>query len=473
MSEPWLGTATFEVSQPRFAELNCYIADFGASGNEFGRNTDAFELAITYCAEAGGGTVMVPAGIWQTGPIRLRSGVRLHLERGALIAFDNDPASYPLNWSHWEGNRAVRCMPLISGEGLHDVAITGEGIIDGGGEGWRPVKRFKQTHRQWEKLIQSGGIVEGEGEDAIWWPDEGAKDGAIKVAELLASDAPLSEFAPYRRYMRPLLLGLHNCERVQLEGVTLRNSPAWNVHLLACEQITVRGITVLNPWYVQNGDGLDLESCRHAIIEDCTFDVGDDAICMKSGKDAEGRLRAMPVEDVMIRRCTVYNGHGGFVIGSEMSGGVRRVTVEDCTFIGTDIGLRFKSKRGRGGVVEKIAIRRIRMKRIVNEAIAFDLHYGGDSAQEENGRYPVSEETPQFRSITMEDIVCDGAGSAIALTGLPEMPVNDIRLRNIRIRSTLGARLTNGTNIRFEQVDVKQSEGEAWSVSNCIGVEFS
>jgi len=470
MNEYDLDAPSIEIHQPYLAERTCTITGYGASGNDPMLNTEAFERAIAYCAEAGGGTVIVPAGLWKTGPIRLRSGVRLHLEHGALITFDNEPALYPLAWSHWEGRRTVRCLPLISGEGLQDVAITGEGIIDGGGEGWRPVKRFKQTDRQWERLIQSGGIVEGEEEDAIWWPDEDAKEGAVKAAELLASGAPLRDFEPYRRYLRPVLLGLHHCERVLLEGVTLRNSPAWNVHIFACEQITVRGVTILNPWYAQNGDGLDLESSQHALIEDCTFDVGDDAICMKSGKDTEGRLRAMPVEDVLIRRCTVYNGHGGFVIGSEMSGGVRRVTVEDCTFIGTDIGLRFKSKRGRGGVVEQIAVRRIRMKQIMNAAISFDLYYGG---HQDSRWVPVSEETPQFHSITMEDIVCDGAGSAIDLCGLPEMPVSGILMRNISISSTRGAVLTNGEDIRVEQVVVRQSEGEAWSVSDCSGVQFS
>ena len=187
------------------------------------------------------------------------------------------------------------------------------------------------------------------------------------------------EYEPYRLFLRPVLVGLYNCTNVLLEGVTFQNSPAWNIHLFECEHVNVREVNVRNPWFSQNGDGIDLEACRYAVIEDCTFDVGDDAICMKSGKNEQGRRRGKPLEHVTIRGCTVYHGHGGFVIGSEMSGGVRHVTVENCTFIGTDVGLRFKSLRGRGGVVEHIAIRGVHMKDIAGPAISFNLFYESDN----------------------------------------------------------------------------------------------
>jgi hypothetical protein len=227
------------------------------------------------------------------------------------------------------------------------------------------------------------------------------------------------------------------------------------------EDITVRDIFVKNPWYAQNGDGIDLESCKNVLIERSVFDVGDDALCMKSGRDAAGRQRGMPVENVTIRDCTVYASHGGFVIGSEMSGGARNIDVENCTFIGTDIGLRFKTTRGRGGVVENINIRDIHMVNIPGEAILFDMYYAakdpialaGEKREAPRVEFkPVDETTPVFRKFRISNVQVNGAAKGIFLRGLPEMSVKDIVLENMYIRSDIAVELQDAEGITLKNI---------------------
>jgi polygalacturonase len=216
-----------------------------------------------------------------------------------------------------------------------------------------------------------------------------------------------------------------------------------------CEDLTIRNVTVKNPWYSQNGDGLDIESCKNTIVYNSSFDVGDDAICIKSGKDADGRKRGKPTENLVIKNCIVYHGHGGVTIGSEMSGGVKNVYVSGCSFLGTDVGLRFKSNRGRGGVVENIYFKDINMIGIPTQAISFNLFYGGLSVSEmiAQGKNniagtskisPVTEETPTFRNITIKNITCRGASQSVFLQGLPELNLQGITLENIVIQSDNG-----------------------------------
>jgi DNA sulfur modification protein DndE len=261
---------------------------------------------------------------------------------------------------------------------------------------------------------------------------------------------------------------------VLIEGVTFQNSPAWCLHPLLSQHLTFRGITVRNPWNAQNGDGLDLESCRYVIVENSTFDVGDDAICIKSGRDEEGRKRGVPTEDVIVRNCTVFHGHGGFVVGSEMSGGARNIFVYDCNFLGTDIGLRFKTTRGRGGVVEKIYIRNIRMNNIGGAAILFDMYYmakdpltmfaGADNPEIEF--QPVTEATPRFKDIHINNVVCKGAETAIFVRGLPEMNITGITLENISMQTKKGFVCIEGDNIKLKNATLITQETPVISVQN-------
>lgn len=467
------------VGFPTFPSRVTKITDFGAVGDGHTVNTEAFAKAIAACSKAGGGRVLVPAGIWLTGPIKLASKIDLHLDRGAVIVFTGRFEDYPLVRTSFEGGDLVRCTSPISAVKSEDIAITGEGIIDGSGQAWRPVKKSKMTAGQWKQLVASGGAVGPDG--STWWPSPKALNGGAYVAKLYRSgnQTRLEDFAGAREFLRPVMVSLVECRRVLLDGPTFQNSPAWNIHPLLCEDLVIRNVTVLNPWYSQNGDGLDLDSCRRAVVYNCRFDVGDDAICIKSGKDEYGRRRGRACEQVVIADCVVYHGHGGFTIGSEMSGGVRDMLVRDCTFLGTDVGLRFKSQRGRGGVVENIHIWNIQMKDIPTDAIGFNLFYSG-AAPDEQGETgsvraarPVDEGTPQFRKIFFKNITCTGAERAVVLEGLPEMPIRDIKIENVLISSRRGFQAFDAEEIGLKNVRILADGGPAFSLVNArkIAVE--
>ncbi len=355
----------------------------------------------------------------------LKSNVNLNLAVGATLLFTKDKTQYPLVKANWEGYDQMRNQSPISAEGATNIAITGKGIIDGNGDGWRMVKKDKLTESQWKKLVASGGIVSKDGR--LWMPSEGfARAQDMKDPGRITPDRDEAHYQSVKDFLRPNLLVLTRCDRILLEGVTFQNSPAWNLHPLMSSNITVRNIQVKNPWYAQNGDGIDLESCRNVLIENSVFDVGDDGLCIKSGRDADGRARAMPTQDVIIRGCTVYASHGGFVVGSEMSGGAKNIYVSNCTFVGSDIGLRFKTTRGRGGIVENIFIKDIYMKDIPGDAVLFDMYYMGNDPVPMEGEkrelpkvqmLPVDETTPQFRNINISNIYCNGAKKAIFIRG--------------------------------------------------------
>ena len=410
----------------------------------------------------------MPPGIWFTGPIRLRSNINFHLERGALLKFSGDFKLYPLRVFDVKGEKEVDSTSPLSGENLENVAITGEGIIDGDGDAWRPLKKGKLGDGDWKALVNSGGVLNDRGD--TWWPSREAMNGERVVEPLRRSGSTkLEDYEPAHQFLRPKMLQFLGCKKVLLEGVTFQNPPNWTLNPKLCDDVSILNVIVFNSPLAQNSDALDLESCRRAIIRNRIFDVGDDGICIKSGKDAAGRRIGVPTEDVLIEGCTVYHAHGGFTIGSEMSGGVRNLRVNNCTFIGTDVGLRFKSTRGRGGVVEKIHISNIRMMDIVGDAINFNMYYGGRSSLEdtretsEANAPTVSEETPQFNDIDIENVICRGAQRAIVLEGLPEMPIHNIHLKDVSITSRTGVSLTDADGIHFENVHVENKTGPALS----------
>jgi polygalacturonase len=447
------------------------VTDFGAVGDGAALNTTAFEKAIEACAKSGGGRVVVPRGIWFTGPIQLKSNIDLHVERGAVIQFSARVEDYPLVRTTWEGSPAVRRMSPINGVRIENVAITGEGVLDGAGDAWRMVKKSKLTDGEWRRLVASGGVLDKSGD--TWWPSAEAMNGAALVRSLDKRGAPIEEYAAAREFLRPVLVSLIECRRVLLDGPTFQNSPAWNIHPLLCEDLVIRNVTVLNPWYSQNGDGLDLDSCRRVAVYNCRFDVGDDAICLKSGRDEYGRKRGRPSEDIVISDCVVYHGHGGFTVGSEMSGGVRNVVVRRCTFLGTDLGVRFKTTRGRGGVVERIWISDIVMKDIPTDAIGFNMYYsGGSPIPEPNGAgelrsrsaIAVDEGTPRVQDIFLKNIVCSGAQRAVQIEGLPEMPIRGIELDNVQISARTGVVCVDAEGIKLTNLHITASSGPVISV---------
>ncbi len=473
-----------KIVEPSFANNSVSIKDFGAVADGVTLNTKAFADAIDAVVKKGGGKVIIPRGIWLTGPIVLKSNINLYTEAGALIIFSKNFDDYPLLETSFEGLNTVRCISPIYGKGLENVAITGEGVFDGSGEAWRQVKKSKLTSDQWKTLVASGGILNEAGN--TWYPSQKSFDGAKATDNFnVPNFKTREELEKIKDFLRPVMVSLVNCKKVLLDGPTFQNSPAWCLHPLMSENVTLRNLTVRNPWFSQNGDGLDLESCKNVMIYNCSFDVGDDAICFKSGKDKDGRDRGMPTENVIVSNCTVYHGHGGFVVGSEMSGGVRNVHVSNCTFIGTDVGLRFKSTRGRGGVVQNIYISNIDMINIPAEALLFDLYYSGNSpvptAEEKLMDKeklaamlpPVTEETPSFKDIYVKNVTCKGAGRAAFMQGLPEMNLKNIQLSNITISSTKGIEMVDADGIVLNNVNITTEKGYALQMKNSKSVTIS
>ncbi|MCA9236247.1 MAG: right-handed parallel beta-helix repeat-containing protein [Planctomycetales bacterium] len=418
-----------EVQLPDIPAASVSIVDYGATPDGRTVNTEAIAKAIEAIAAQGGGRVIVPPGLWMTGPIRLRSNVDFHLQQGAVVMFSGSLKDY----------RAAggKISHLIAGSHIENVAITGLGVFEGAGDNWRPVKRFKMTDRQWKGLLKQGGVLTND--DEMWWPSE-----------------------EHTKISRPRLVRLDDCRRVLIEDATFRNSPSFSLDVSDCEDVTIRRVTVLNFWYAQNGDGIDLHSCKNVQIVGARVDVGDDALCMKSN-------RGRPLENVLIKDCIVFHGHGGFVTGSEELGGMHNLRVRDCVFIGTDVGIRFKSARDRGGLVTNVDIQNVNMIDIAEQAILFDMHYEAGIPLDKNGMVArrdgdipaVTDTTPRFRDISIRNVVCRGAERAVLMAGLPEMPTEKIRLENISITAQTGMICMDARDIELKNVEILPQEGPA------------
>ncbi|MEZ5057515.1 MAG: glycoside hydrolase family 28 protein [Saprospiraceae bacterium] len=463
------------VEDPVFPSLEVNLKNFGAIGDGLFKNTNAFAIAIDELSSKGGGTLVVPRGIWLTGPITLKSNIRIHTEAGALVKFSSDFDDYPLVGTSFEGLETYRCISPVNAEGLENIAFTGEGVFDGSGDAWRPVKISKMAPSNWKKLVNSGGVLSDD--KKIWYPSEKSKKGDMPGNFNVPDFTRKQQFEAIKDFLRPVMVSIKNCKNVLLDGPTFQNSPAWNIHPLMSENVIVRNCNIRNPWYAQNGDGLDLESCKNVLIYDNTFDVGDDAICFKSGKNEDGRKRGMATENVIVNNNIVYHGHGGFVIGSEMSGGVKNVKVTNCTFIGTDVGLRFKSTRGRGGVVENIYISDIDMVGIPAEAIRFNMFYGGNSPileedqdEEDEARdektVPVTVETPSFKNIFMKRIRVADSKTAAMFQGLPEMNLLNVQLEDAIFEAEHGITVIDGDGLQFSNIRLKQKKGSGFTFYN-------
>jgi polygalacturonase len=459
------------MMEPSFPDRRISIAEHGARGDGSVLNTQAFADAIRACADAGGGTVVVPPGTWLTGPIRLESNINLHLERGALIQFSSQIEDFPLIPGFDGKSKKFLISPPIHAYRAKNIAITGPGIIDGAGEAWRYVKKEKLTEREWRERVASGGVLTSDGRQ--WWPSKEALEGEsyLDSLEKEGKAAGAADYARAREFLRPDLVRLVQCEGILVDGSTFRNSPKFHVHLVQSENIIVRNTVIMTPWWAQNGDGLDLAACRTVLVYNTTLDVGDDAICLKPSRIADRQTPGPACENIVIADCVVYRGHGGFVIGSETFGGTRNVSVRNCTFLGTDVGLRFKSLRGRGGVMEKIFIEGVRMRGIENEAILFDMFYGGESPEveaagrtQETPAVAVNEQTPVFRDIVIRDVVCIGAGRAVLVRGLPEMPVRNLRMENLRLTARTGVLCIDTDGLLLSRATIQPDRGPVISL---------
>lgn len=390
-----------QATAPAIPANNVEITAHGGVGDGATLNTEAFRKAINALAKDGGGRLTVPAGVWLTGPIKLKDNIELHLDKNAIIYFSPDKQLFVD-----KDGKSKRCDPAIKASKCKNIAITGEGIIDGNGSQWRPVKRSKVSDTEWKQYAAIGGVERKDG--TLWYPWD-SKAGYQNIAATPEK----------QESMRNDVIRLTDCENVLIQGVTVQNSPRFHVHPVNCRNVIIDGVTVRCPWNAQNGDAIDLSDCHQAIVVNCTVDAGDDGICMKSGNFKESAL-VNGCEDILIESNTVYHAHGGFVIGSESVSGMRRIVVRNCRFAGTDAGLRFKSSIGRGGKTEAIYINDIVMTDIAGAAITFQCDYEDKPAGHSGDKQKVEtvEKVPEFTDIHISNVTCRGAATAIVAKGI-------------------------------------------------------
>jgi len=461
--QEYLASAPFKmpaVPEPAFPARNFPITDFGAIGDGHTLNTAAFARAIDACAQAGGGHVVVPAGMWLTGPIVLKGTVDLHTEHGALVQLTSDHTAYPMVPRE---DRGFVAASGISATDQANIALTGEGVFDGAGETWRPVRKSKMTETEWQRLLAKGGVTSNEGTN--WWPTREAMMGEDYLAALAqkTKHPTAEESLPARDFRRSPLVSLVGCQNVLVEGVTLRNSPSGVFVPSRCTNVTVRGATIFNEWSAQNGDGMDIGPCKNVVIYRCTVSTGDDAICMKAGGRSPWPGEA-GLQNVVVAECTVYRGHGGFVVGGSTEAGMQHLWATQCDFIGTDTGIRVKSGLGHGGLVHDVFVDHIYMKDILNEAILFDTFYdnapvSAATVKAVPNRDPAK--TPEFRDFLLRDIYCAGAGAAIAITGLAQQPVHQIVIEHAILTARRGFHATDAADITLKQVRIDTPETPA------------
>lgn len=395
------------------------IVDFGAVGDGKTSCTQAIKSAIEKCEKNGGGRVYVPAGKFLTGAVFLKSNMNLYLEAGATLLFSNDIEEYPIVTSRWEGVKRDCYASCINAYDEENVSISGKGIIDGQGEFWWDIFRLGKN-----------------------------------------------------KYPRPKLIAPYNCKHVTIEGVTLTNSPSWTINTILCDNVTVDKVTIKNPFDSPNTDGIDPESCSNVHISNCHVDVGDDCIAVKAG--TEDTADRVPCTNITITNCTMVHGHGGVVLGSEMSGDIVNVTISNCVFEGTDRGIRLKSRRGRGGTVEDIRVNNIIMNEVFCPFVA-NLYYfcgpkGEDKYVWDKNPYPITEETPSFKRLNFANITCkDVSASAGFFYGLAEMPIEDVTFDNIYISMTKEA----VPQFPAMAKDVEECAQKGFYIANTKGISFT
>ena len=427
MKENFYGTdfAMEEIVPPAFPARTFAVKDSGGRGDGKHDETGAIRKAIEACHAAGGGTVLVTEGTWLTGPLHLSSNVNLRIARGAVLSFSTAFEDYlPAVFTRWEGTECFNYSPLIYAKDCENVAVTGEGTLVGNGEAWW----------HWKKLQQ------------------GAAD-RLYDAEYLKIPVEKRVFGRIEDALRPQFIQPLGCKNVFIEGLTIKNGPMWTIHPVYCENVTVRGVKIFSTG--PNTDGVNPDSCRNVLIENCEFETGDDCIAINSGMNEDGWRVGRPCENIVVRGCRMREGHGGVVIGSGMSGGVRNVFVKDCVFSGGERGIRLKSMRGRGGFVENVWYDSIEINDMRDEAIQINMYYGQSTS------LPRTSTPPDFRNIRIENVRGSGARTAIELRGLPEHLLADVRLRNVSLAAETGIVCQDVERLEAEGLRVKARKKEA------------
>ena len=420
---------------------------------------EAIQKAIDKCFNKGGGYVIIPKGIYISKPIQIKSNVCLKLKKGSLVIFKKIKEWYPLILTEYEGVKRIRTVSPISAYEANNIGIIGEGILDGDGFNWRPLKKFKVTDKFFNNvcLKKEKDTIIPTNEGGIWYPTKSSFELAKAGDEPQPTEENLEKYKDNYDYFRPVFVSIVKCEKVLLDGTTFRNSPAWNIHPLYTNNLIIKNCHIMNEAYAQNGDGMDIESCQNVLIKNNIISVGDDGICLKSGKNREARLTPIPTKNVVIKGNIVYNAHGGIVFGSEMSRGIKDVYCKNNTFIGTDIGLRFKTQIGRGGVVCDIVIEDTYMHDISGEAIILTCGYELYRMANES-RDIVSDilpdDIPEFTNIKITNLHCDGAKTGISMNGLEEKPINHIYFKDIYIKANEKIKEINTKDIYMDNVNI-------------------
>jgi len=433
--DPWLEVPEIlkRIVPPKFPDQDFSVKRFGAKGDGMADDSRAFRSAISACAQAGGGRVFVPDGKYRTGPIHLRSGVRFHLADDAEIIFSDNPEDYlPVVLVRVGGVELYNYSPLIYARDCTNIAVTGKGKLNGNAKAWW----------DWKSRETRAGF------------EMGAR--AVPVAKRV--------FGTPEAAIRPSFLSFVGCTNILLEDFTIGSGPNWTIHPIYCENVTIRGVKVITDG--PNNDGIDPDSCRDVLIENCVFDTGDDCVVLKSGYNEDGWRVGRPTENVVMRHCSSKRGHGGLVIGSEMSGDVRNVFMEDCEFDGTDRAIRIKSRRDRGGVVEKVYARNLKVKDMQREVVILNMDYSAD-------RNTSTKTTPpQYRNMQFENIIGVGAPVAVLIQGLSDSPITNIRFFNMTIQAKKGVVANYVSNIRFEHVRIQPVEGPAFKLTDASEIQL-
>jgi polygalacturonase len=437
-----IGCFIFLISFSAQAQKYFNVTDYGAKNDSSAIATKSIEKAISAAVKKGGGTIYFGPGKYLTGPIHLKSNITILIDAGAELHFSDNFDDYlPMVPSRWEGTTVNNFSPLFYAYKAENITITGRGLINGHGKKWwaasenfdnvKPQKYMDIFHANNKNVIAP---------DLKGWVEKG--------------------------FLRPPFIQPMFCKNVLIQGIKIINSPFWTINPEFCENLTVQGVTIENP-PSPNTDGINAESCKYVHISDCHISVGDDCITLKSGKDRDGRKMAAPAENYTITNCTMLSGHGGVVIGSEMSGGVKKIVISNCVFDGTDRGIRIKTARGRGGVVEDIRVSNIIMKNIKEEAIILNMDYAKSTVE------PVSERTPAFRNIHFSNITGININTAGKITGIEEMPVDQITFNDIQMDANQGFSILYAKNIEFHQVTINTKIGSSLKAENVDHLEIN
>ena len=400
--DPWQRADAIvrSIVVPKFRAADFDIRKFGALEGGKTSCTDAIRKAIAACREAGGGRVVVPEGRFLTGAVRLQSNVNLHLADGATLAFSQDHRDYPIVFTRWEGVELLNVSPFIYAWEAENVAITGRGTLDGQAD----------PEHWWNWRLPAPGT---QGRD---------RPARNRLIDMQARGVPVQErvFGP-NDYLRPNFIQPYRSRNVLIDGVTIVNSPMWEIHPVLCRSVTVRNVNIRS--HGPNNDGCNPESCRDVLIEGCTFDTGDDCIALKSGRNDDGRRLNVPVENVVIRSCTMKDGHGGVVIGSEISGGARNVFAEKCQMSSPqlDRALRIKTNSVRGGVIEGVYMRDVTVGEVAEAVVTINFFY----EEGEGGKY-----LPSVKDIDVRNVTSKKSQYALLLRGFKNAPISGVRIED-------------------------------------------